>query len=213
VSGVYRSDWQTFSLHEAKRIVAGATVGVVCLAVVLVAGFGLGFGAMITLVLHWGAAVLALTGSRGVVRALSDALRPVPEDGEPTLVYGAGSGGELALRELQANTRLGLRVVGFLDDNAIRHRSVLHGVEVLGGIESLETAARTLGVRCIVLSTAKIRPEVLGHIQAVADDLHLGLYRMSIEFHPVAGDEEPLSLPALATVPAARRGVVDSHSG
>jgi UDP-GlcNAc:undecaprenyl-phosphate GlcNAc-1-phosphate transferase len=183
--GVYRSDWQTFSLHEVKRIVAGVTVGIAVLAAILLGGFGQELGMLLTLVLAWGAAVLALTGARGVVRALSDSFRFESRRGERTLIYGAGAGGELALRELRMNDDLGMHVVGFLDDDRLRHHAVLHGVEVLGGAAELERLVRAHDVAAIVIATSKITQEHLRAVCREASQLGIGVYRLSIELTPI----------------------------
>lgn len=184
--GVYRSDWQTFSLHEVKRLVAGVTVGTVVHAIVLFAGFRLELGTALTLALVWGAAVLALTGARGVVRALSDSLRLDGRHGKRTLIYGAGAGGELALRELRTNTDLGLHVVGFLDDDPLRRHAVLHGVEVLGGAADLDRIARMYNVSVLVVATGKVPEQRLRQVRRLASRLGVSLYRLSIDLTPLA---------------------------
>ncbi|MDP2865111.1 MAG: SDR family NAD(P)-dependent oxidoreductase, partial [Elusimicrobiota bacterium] len=49
------------------------------------------------------------------------------------LIYGAGDLGEAVLRDLQRAKGATRRVVGFLDDNALKHGRSIHGVPVLGG--------------------------------------------------------------------------------
>ena len=53
------------------------------------------------------------------------------------LIYGAGDGGELLVRELQNNFQLGLTPVGFLDDDPQKHGRVIHGLRVFGSVERL----------------------------------------------------------------------------
>ncbi len=161
------------------------TVGIAVLAAILLGGFGQELGMLLTLVLAWGAAVLALTGARGVVRALSDSFRFESRRGERTLIYGAGAGGELALRELRMNDDLGMHVVGFLDDDRLRHHAVLHGVEVLGGAAELERLVRAHDVAAIVIATSKITQEHLRAVCREASQLGIGVYRLSIELTPI----------------------------
>jgi UDP-GlcNAc:undecaprenyl-phosphate/decaprenyl-phosphate GlcNAc-1-phosphate transferase len=189
VFGVYRSDWQTFSLHEVKRIVAGVTLGTAVHALVVFVGFGLELGAILTLALAWGAAVLALTGARGVVRALSDSFRFESRRGERTLIYGAGAGGELALRELRMNQDLGMHVVGFLDDDRLRHHAVVHGVEVLGGAAELGRIAPVHDVAAVVIATGKIPEDRLRSVCREAAELGIAVYRIAIELTPI-GEED-----------------------
>ena len=53
------------------------------------------------------------------------------------LVVGAGSGGQMVVRELQLNPNLGVRAIGYLDDDPRMQGSRLHGVKVLGSTEKI----------------------------------------------------------------------------
>src|SRR5918992_153229 len=48
------------------------------------------------------------------------------------LVVGAGSGGQMVVREMQLNPNLGNRAIGYLDDEPRKRGMRLHGVKVLG---------------------------------------------------------------------------------
>lgn len=48
------------------------------------------------------------------------------------LVVGAGDAGANIVRELQGNSRLGMEVMGFIDDDLAKHDARIHGVPVLG---------------------------------------------------------------------------------
>jgi UDP-GlcNAc:undecaprenyl-phosphate GlcNAc-1-phosphate transferase len=61
--------------------------------------------------------MLLLAGSRIFVRTLSDLPRSRCQHFERVLVYGAGKGGELTIRELRSNPALAKLPVGFLDDD------------------------------------------------------------------------------------------------
>ena len=74
--------------------------------------------------------------------------------GKRILIYGAGDGGELLLRELMKNRDLGLQAVGFVDDDPQKHGRVIHGVRVLGSADELKTLRRRNAVDELVISTA-----------------------------------------------------------
>ena len=77
-----------------------------------------------------------LVGARFIVQLISDgrirSIR-VGEGAREALVIGGGDGGRLVVRELMRNPELGLRPVGFLDDDP-RKRGIKdeHGLKVLG---------------------------------------------------------------------------------
>lgn len=202
--GLYRTDWQTFSLHEVKAIVAGVTIGTLLHGLLLVVGFQLGASSFLLLAVVWGAAVLALTGSRGVIRALSDSLRPDRARGARALIYGAGAGGELALRELRTNGELGLQVVGFIDDDPARRHALIHGVPVLGGVTNLPKIASAERIDSVVVSTRKLAPERLADLLETAGRLGIDVCRLSVDVQPLGVEAEPRETPRPRAAEAAR---------
>ncbi len=59
------------------------------------------------------------------------------KDARGVLIVGAGSGGHAVLREILRNPELGLRPVGFVDDDPTKRRLRIDGVPVLGTTEEL----------------------------------------------------------------------------
>jgi UDP-GlcNAc:undecaprenyl-phosphate GlcNAc-1-phosphate transferase len=193
VFGLYRTDWQSFSLHEAKAIVKGVTVGTLAQAVIMVVAFGQGIGAAMEVsAASWGAAVLALNGSRGVVRALADSLRLDQSGGQRVLIYGAGAGGELVLRELRANSAHGMHVIGFIDDDPARRRTLLHGVPVLGNAAEAPRLVREGAASAIVVAARKVPDDRLERLVSEVRIAGGAVYRFTFRLDPlVEADTEP----------------------
>jgi UDP-GlcNAc:undecaprenyl-phosphate GlcNAc-1-phosphate transferase len=82
-----------------------------------------------------------------------------PDSGKRILIYGAGDGGELLLRELQNNRELGLLPVGFVDDDPRKVGRVIHGVRVLGPVVKLQEMVDKKQVAEVVISTSKLEAE------------------------------------------------------
>jgi UDP-GlcNAc:undecaprenyl-phosphate GlcNAc-1-phosphate transferase len=101
---------------------------------------------------------VGVAGSRVAFRLLRTWIarfQPNPE-ARRVLIYGAGDGGELLLRELQNNRELGLYPVGFVDDDPSKHGRVIHGVRVLGPIDRLNELVGSERVDEVVISTTKL---------------------------------------------------------
>lgn len=82
-------------------------------------------------------AILTVTligGSRFALRALRESHRPPASASRlrRVLIVGAGDAGELLLREMQNNPRLGFVPVGFVDDDPLKTGFHIHRVPVLG---------------------------------------------------------------------------------
>ncbi len=55
------------------------------------------------------------------------------------LIYGAGDGGEMVLRELENNPDWEYRPVGFIDDDPRKTGKLIHGLKVFGGNGSIKS--------------------------------------------------------------------------
>lgn len=108
------------------------------------------------LVIHLFIVLGMLAATRLSFRVLSQYLAESSGTLEPVLVYGAGKGGVMVLREIRENRELGWQVVGFLDDDPSKHRTRVQGIPVLGGSAALEEYLTTRGIRRVVISTPKI---------------------------------------------------------
>ena len=156
--GLYRGLWRYTSMSDLVtlvRAVGGAWIAsVVALYFIFrLDGFSRGVLIMDGILLMVGVA-----GSRVGFRLLRTYLgRLQGADGaRKVLIYGAGDGGELLVRELLNNYQLGLQPVGFLDDDPQKHGRVIHGVRVLGSVERLGDLQTNNRFEEIVISTDKI---------------------------------------------------------
>ena len=63
------------------------------------------------------------------------------------MIFGAGDGGELLLRELRNNPSLPYVPVGFVDDDTAKKVRVIHGITVLGTRRDLPGLIDRHGIR------------------------------------------------------------------
>jgi FlaA1/EpsC-like NDP-sugar epimerase len=96
--------------------------------------------------------LLMMGGSRFVYRLWKEQglYGAIKLHGEPVLVLGAGDAAASLSRDL-AKSR-DWRLVGFLDDDADKHGSMLNGVRVLGNLDSLQEHAEQLGVLHVIIA-------------------------------------------------------------
>jgi FlaA1/EpsC-like NDP-sugar epimerase len=86
---------------------------------------------------------------------------------KPVLLVGAGRGGVLAVREIQARGDFDIEVLGFVDDDPLKQGTVIHGVRVLGTIRDLPRLVRELGIDHVVITIAETRRQLLRRIAEV----------------------------------------------
>jgi UDP-GlcNAc:undecaprenyl-phosphate/decaprenyl-phosphate GlcNAc-1-phosphate transferase len=100
--------------------------------------------------------------------------------GKRILIYGAGDGGELLLRELMQNRDHGLQAVGFVDDDPQKHGRVIHGVRVLGPLDRLGQLVDQERVDELVVSTARLTVDRNAQLAQLCRDTGLRYRRMRI---------------------------------
>jgi UDP-GlcNAc:undecaprenyl-phosphate GlcNAc-1-phosphate transferase len=156
LSGSYRGLWRYTSLPELVRLLRGATLG--SGATVLYMLFTTRFESLsrAVFILDWLLLVLFLSGSRISFRVFGELLRPARTDFQRVLIYGAGDGGELTLRELRKNSGLRRQAVGFLDDDPAKAGTRIHEVPVLGGVEAADDLVARYGVGEVIVASDRI---------------------------------------------------------
>jgi len=107
--------------------------------------------------------VMLIGGVRFSLRAVrerSRVVKPVVRT-RRVLIIGAGDAGELLLREMYSNPRLGYTPIGFVDDDPLKTGTEIHGVQVFGTSEKLldVLAVRTADELIIAIPSAS-RPQI-----------------------------------------------------
>jgi FlaA1/EpsC-like NDP-sugar epimerase len=76
------------------------------------------------------------------------------------LIAGAGEAGTTVLREAHRNPQLGLEIVGFLDDDPVKHGKRIYGSPVLGALNQLARVVEANDVNEVVIAM----PTARGHV-------------------------------------------------
>jgi UDP-GlcNAc:undecaprenyl-phosphate GlcNAc-1-phosphate transferase len=97
------------------------------------------------------------------------------------LIYGAGDGGELLLREVLNNRELQLTPVGFADDDPNKKGKVIHGLRVFGGNGALKSICEEQRIAEVLISSTQISEERLAAILHDCEAAQVTLKRMRIQ--------------------------------
>jgi UDP-GlcNAc:undecaprenyl-phosphate GlcNAc-1-phosphate transferase len=178
--GVYRGAWSQAGTADLPKYVSAAVLATLLGLASTTVAFRFEHLSRSVFVIYGLLLLFALGATRLSFRLMDEAVdrrRP----GRPTLVVGAGGAGEAVVRELLGNDALGLRVVGFVDDDQLVQGRRIHGYPVLGGTADLEAVYRRIGFEEIVVSTAKVSPETLERVKGFTDSRSIALRFFRIE--------------------------------
>lgn len=141
--GMYRRLWGYASTRELQLIVVSVSSASVIVAVIMILLLTFkvfnGFPRSV-LVIDWLLSIFLIGGARLVMRLLADSMSSSSiktKQAKRTLVIGAGDAGALVVRELQKNSELNLKPVGFLDDNPDKMLQQIHGIPVIGTLADI----------------------------------------------------------------------------
>ncbi len=180
LSGAYRGVWRYTGLGDLLRLGRGITLGTV--AAVLYLLFTTRFAGLsrAVFVLNWLLLAMLVGASRISFRLLGETLRTPQAGARPVLVYGAGDGGELVVRELRNNPTLAREAVGFIDDDPTKEGTRIHGVPVLGGLDALESMVQGHPIGEVVVASRKIPPERLRRLEEACTAHGIAVVRASV---------------------------------
>ena len=163
---LYRGWWRYVSMHDLSDLLkAVAASSLVFAATLVLAGRATGFPRTI-LLLDPILTVALIGGSRFFLRAIreqSRQARPAPRL-RRVLIIGAGDAGELLLREMRNNPRLGYVPVGFVDDNDQKVGFRIHGVEVLGTTSQLAEVLQAHPADELIIAIPSASRDEIQHI-------------------------------------------------
>jgi len=158
---LYHRSWSTASVEELKAMMAAvsvATIANVTLAVFLLPVLGLSPTRLPLSVISshtlWSIAALTLPRLLARVWIVHRRQRRDRTVQAPVLILGAGAAGRLTAREMLENPAMGLRPIGYLDDDVSKRNLHVGGLRVLGSVRELEDRILTHGVRHVIITMA-----------------------------------------------------------
>jgi len=185
-TGVYRGLWRYTSVGDfityAKGVLLGSTLSVLALLVI----YRFEFFSRTVFLVNGILLLLALIGSRMAFRLIRQAIpMPMINEGRRALIYGAGDGGEMVLRELRNNPKWDYRPVGFIDDDPLKTGKVIHGLTVFDGNGALPTICEEKEIQEILIACRQITPERLRYVREICSEQNISLRRAQLKIEAI----------------------------
>ena len=197
ICGLYRGVWRATGIGDLIRI--GLAVGAAAslsfsMAVVSRPPAGVtAFFCINLLVLG-----ALLIGSRSGYRILDHLRQRSGMVVGTAIIYGAGRGGQLVLKELLQNEKIGLRPLGFLDDDPRLKGRTLDRVPVLGSSDDLSAVVDERRVAALIVASDKISGERLDRVCQICNERNMRVFRGRVHIEPLELEGQGKSAPANA---------------
>ncbi len=163
--GLFFGWWRYVTIRDVLPIVSGCTLGTGLLwGIVLLFQPHLSIPRSVYLI-DWGLTLMMVLGARYFIRFGREMFgRRRNETDRRVLIVGAGSAGQMILREIRENPSLGMVEVGFVDDDRSKWRGRIDGLPVLGGHGDIVDLCGEHRIDEIVIAIPSASPSRLRHI-------------------------------------------------
>jgi UDP-GlcNAc:undecaprenyl-phosphate GlcNAc-1-phosphate transferase len=189
VMGIYRGIWRYTSVDDLVVFAKAVALGSVASLLAILFAFRFEGVSRTVFIVDAILLFMLLAGSRMAFRLFRRLLpTQVSSDGCRVLIYGAGDGGELLLREMQNNRELQYAPVGFVDDDPNKKGKVIHGLRVFGGNGSLRAICEEQRVDEVLISSSRFTPERVAEILNDCREAEVTLKRMRIRIENVSDE-------------------------
>ncbi len=136
--GTYRGFWAYISTSDVFLYIRASFLASLACVVMVTFAYRFRDFSKGMFVLDWLITTGLLLGVRGSFRLFLETHKRKTLSGDKVVIYGAGRGGELLLREIINNKKLNVQPLGFLDDDPLKKGKKIQGYPILGPFEAID---------------------------------------------------------------------------
>ena len=151
-SGVYRGFWRYLSTRDVFLYIRTSTMATILAITCVTILFRFKDFSKGVFIIDWLLTTVFILGTRGSFRFFMETMKRKTLSGDRVIIYGAGQGGELLMREILNNKALHLNPVGFVDDDPLKVGKKIQGYAILGNFEELHGLMEKHGICGVLLS-------------------------------------------------------------
>ncbi|MBK5111320.1 MAG: polysaccharide biosynthesis protein [Thermoleophilia bacterium] len=188
--GLYQKWWRFVGGRDIVRIVQAVTISslILVVAFTVIQPFADGLPRSVA-VTDFLLTMMLIAGARLATRLFKE--RPGRGSriarGREILVVGAGSGGQMVVRELRLNPHLGETAIGFVDDNTGMRGMRIEGIRVLGTTEEIETILDETEPDEVVIAIPSAPGTLRGKVVAACRDRQIRVRTLPTVFELLRG--------------------------
>lgn len=181
IVGVYRGIWRYMSSNDVYvYLKASLYASILSVAIVALVYRFDNFPKGIILI-DWLITTGLLLGSRGSFRIFVDIVKKGSKTGDPVLIYGAGRGGEILLRELLNNKNYDMKPIGFIDDDYLKTGKKILGFPILGQLKDIDKIFDKFNFRVLIISFKKKKNEKADDVFLFCKKNNINIKKLSLD--------------------------------
>jgi UDP-GlcNAc:undecaprenyl-phosphate GlcNAc-1-phosphate transferase len=173
--GGYRGTWRYFGMMDAVVFAKGVVLGTAAAELVILYLYRFESYSRAVFVIYAALLMLLLSGSRASFRLVSEFVLRRRAQGQRCVIYGRDGMSLATIREAFGDEVV-LKVIGFIDDNPLHHRTRVGGFSVLGNLDSLLAIISRGEVDCVIVNTP-LADDKLRKLDAICREHEVELVR------------------------------------
>lgn len=176
-SGLHRGLWRYASISDMIKIVNSATLGSAFFLFLVRYAVGDQLYPRSIFVLDWLLLMIISGMTRLLLRVfreyiLFDPLR------KKILIVGAGDSGEMVVREMKNSPESAYEPIGFIDDDEQKKGLTIHGVTILGGIDTLSDVIRKKGPDEILIAISTDAQRIIRKVYEICKPFNVPIKKL-----------------------------------
>lgn len=182
---IYKGFWKYISFNDVMDIIKASTLASVLSVAAVTFIYRFQNFSKGIFIIDWILTTALLLGTRGSFRLFMDTMKRRTLRGDRILIYGAGRGGEMLLREILNNKKLNVVPHGFIDDNPVKTWKKIQGYPIIGTFKELDSLIDSENIDGILLSFNPGISPLFESIKKICRDKNVFLKQFSIEIKEV----------------------------
>ncbi|MCJ7771912.1 MAG: glycosyl transferase [Desulfobacterales bacterium] len=163
---IYKGFWKYVSINDAVDLIKASTLASILSIAAVTFFYRFQSFSKGIFVIDWVLTTVLLLGTRGSFRLFTDSIIRRTLRGDKIIIYGAGRGGEMLLREILNNKKLNVIPHGFIDDDSLKKGKKIQGYPIVGTSKELDMIIDKEKINGILLS---FNPENSSHFENVKE--------------------------------------------
>jgi FlaA1/EpsC-like NDP-sugar epimerase len=145
--------WSFVSMYDLKSITKAVLSGSILFILGIVFVYGTTGYPRSVLIIEAILNFILVGGVRFLTRLIKEEYTKItPKQISYALILGAGKAGALLLNEIRTNPKIGIRVVGFIDDDPIKKNAHIQGIPVLGASKDIPHLVKKYTIDEVIIS-------------------------------------------------------------